>query len=118
MKIDKNTVILCVGILLIIGTIFFTRPVKHSSTQSDEYRKIDSVLNVIHQRELRDSIRNQRADSLLALVSNNNKVISGFVNELNNINNQLDQTITNINTLNANELVKLYSDQLSKTSNK
>jgi len=118
MKININTIILCIGILLIAGLIWFTRPVNHNSMQSDEYRKIDSILNVIQERQIRDSIRNQKSDSILNLVSNNNKMISGFVNELNKINKQLDKTITDINDLNANDLVRFYSTQLPKADNK
>lgn len=118
MKINVNTIILCIGILIIAGLIWFTRPTIPSQVQSDEYRKIDSVLNVIQQRQLRDSVRNQKADSLLNMVSNNNKAISGFVNELNKINYQLDQTITDINNLNANDLVRFYSNQLPQTDSK
>lgn len=118
MKLNTNTIILCVGILLIAGLVWFTRSNGPNSTQFEEYRKIDSLLNVIQQRQLRDSIRNHRADSLLNLVSNNNNFISDFVNELNKINQQLDQTITDINNLNANDLVRFYSSQLPKTDSK
>lgn len=113
MKFDTKTIILCVGIVLMLGLIWFTRPNKPNITQSDEYRKIDSLLNVIEQRQLRDSIMNQKSDSLLALVSNNNQVISGFVVELNKINNQLDKTIGNINGLNSIDLVRFYNQQLN-----
>jgi len=118
MKITANTIILCIGILLIVGVIWLTRPDSSNSIQSEEYKKIDSVLKVIDQRQIRDSIRNQKADSLLSLVANNNKVISGFVNELNKINNQLDQTLTNINNLTPDQLISLYANQLSQASNK
>jgi predicted negative regulator of RcsB-dependent stress response len=113
MKFNTNTIILFIGILLIICTIWYNTN-NYNTKQSEEYHKIDSLLNVIQKRQLRDSIRNEKSDSLLGLISNNNKVISGFVNELNKINNQLDQKITNINNLNANDLIRLYSSQLPK----
>lgn len=113
MKIDTKTLILCIGIVLIIASIWLSRSPKPNTTQSDEYRKIDSIARVIEQRHLRDSIRNQKADSLLQVVSNNNKVIATFVTELKKINIQLGQTITNINNLNANELVKFYGTQIN-----
>ena len=118
MNIDIKAIILSIGIVLIVLMIWLTRSPQQSFTQHDEYRKIDSVLNVIGQRQQRDSIRNLKSDSLLNVFSNNNKIISGFVNELKKINNQLDQTITDINGLNANDFVRFYSTQLPPASNK
>lgn len=114
MKTNLNTLILCFGILLIAGLIWFTRTPEVNQTQSEEYRKIDSLLNVIQYRQIQDSIRNHKSDSLLNLVSNNNKIISGFIDELEQINNQLNQTIVDINNLNANELIRFYQNQLPK----
>ncbi len=116
MKINGNTIVLIIGIILILGFIWFTRPVKPDP--SDEYRKIDSVLKVIEQRQLRDSVRAYKADSIMGVVSNNNKIISGFVKELDKINHQLDQTITNINGFTASQLIQFYSSQLPKTNSK
>lgn len=118
MKININTIILCVGILLIVGIVWYTRSDSSHISNSEEYQKIDSVLNVIQQRQIRDSIRDTKADSLMLLYGENNKAIQGFANELKKINYQLDQTITNINNLNANELILFYTSQLPKTSNK
>lgn len=118
MKININTIILCVGILLIVGIVWYTRSDNSHFSNSEEYQKIDSVLNVIQERQIRDSIRNAKADSLLLLYSENTKAIQGFANELKKINKQLDQTITDINNLNANELILFYAGQLPKTSDK
>jgi hypothetical protein len=116
MKITGNTIVLVIGILLILLAIWFSRPRK--SDQSDEYRKIDSVMRVIEQRQLRDSLRQLKADSILNVVAGNNKAITKFANELSKINKQLGQTLTDISNLNANELVKFYSNQLPQTNNK
>lgn len=116
MKFNWNIALFFVGVLLILGFVWAMRPVKTDT--SNEYRKIDSVMNVIEQRQLRDSIRAHKADSIMGVVSNNNNIISGFVSELNQINHQLDQTITNINGLNATDLVILYSNQLPSSNSK
>ena len=118
MKPNTNTIILCIGILMILGLIWFTRPVNPNTIRSDEYRKIDSLTHVIEARQLRDSIRNLKVDSLLVVVSNNNDAISGFTNELNKIQNKLDKKITDINNLNANDLIQLDTSQLSQTNSK
>jgi hypothetical protein len=116
MKININTIILCVGIILIVGVLWITRRGGSESSQSDEYRKIDSVLGVIHERQIRDSIRNHKADSLLNIVANNNDIVSGFVDELNEINKQLDKKINDINGFNANELINFYQTQLKNVA--
>ena len=118
MKINANSIILILGILGIALLVWFTRPAIKTNNQAEEYSKIDSAIARIEQRQIRDSIRNHKADSLLLVVSQSNGIIAGFANELNKINKQLGQTITNINSLNANELVKFYSGQLPPANSK
>ena len=117
MKIDWKTVIFCAGIVLIVGFIWFTRP-KKQIDESAAYRKIDSLTLAIKQRNVRDSLKEIKADSLLRIVYNNDNAIHGFADQLQQINTQLGKTITNINGLNATDLIKFYSNQLPHTTNK